>query len=372
MARINRNSPCPCGSGKKFKRCCGASTQTQSALNTADTVIGLAASNRNQQLSTLERASRSGDPRAAARLGLRYLIGRDTPPDPVAGVALIEQAARAGDAQGSWLAATIASSCFWRTRNWDAAFDHLMRAARLGHEPSQSSLRILAGGPSGDNIAGEDWTSMRSKIDLAAWLAPPEIRMIRDAPRIHVIDNFLPSAACEWLIAQSQDRLSRATIYDKVTGGATADDRRTNSQCDLDIETCGVLTFVIRARIGAIARRQDLAMEIPKILHYAAGETFARHFDYLNPLEPAYAKEIAVRGQRTDTFLIYLNDDFSAGETHFHRIELSHKGAKGDALLFRNVDAAGKPDGDTMHAGLPPASGEKWLFSQWIREFPKE
>ncbi|MGH7856174.1 MAG: SEC-C metal-binding domain-containing protein [Candidatus Binatia bacterium] len=23
--RIGRNDPCPCGSGKKFKRCCGAS-----------------------------------------------------------------------------------------------------------------------------------------------------------------------------------------------------------------------------------------------------------------------------------------------------------------------------------------------------------
>ena len=25
MAEIGRNDPCPCGSGKKYKRCCGAS-----------------------------------------------------------------------------------------------------------------------------------------------------------------------------------------------------------------------------------------------------------------------------------------------------------------------------------------------------------
>lgn len=24
MNKINRNAPCPCGSGKKYKRCCGA------------------------------------------------------------------------------------------------------------------------------------------------------------------------------------------------------------------------------------------------------------------------------------------------------------------------------------------------------------
>ncbi len=113
-------------------------------------------------------------------------------------------------------------------------------------------------------------------------------------------------------------------------------------------------------------------MEVPKILHYSRGETFAAHFDYLNPEEPAFATQLTQRGQRTDTFLIYLNDNFSGGETHFPRIKVSNKGARGDALLFSNVDAKGMPDEDTMHIGLPPTSGEKWLFSQWIREFPRE
>ena len=371
MAKIGRNSPCPCGSGKKFKKCCGSPTQTQSGLEGGDTATGLAVLARGEQIDTLERTSRLGDARAAARLGLRYILARDATADPKRGVALIEQAALAGDALGAYLAATIASSSFLGEQNWDEAFDYLMQAAQEGHEPAQSSLQILAGGPSGNKIEGEDWANMRGEIDLAAWLAPPDIRMIREAPRIQAIEKFAPPAACDWLIAQAQGRLSRATIYDKATGGTTEDGRRTNSQCDLDIETSGVLTFVLRGRIGAITRRQDLAMEIPKVLHYAPGDTFANHFDYLDPSEPAYAADLAVRGQRTDTFLIYLNDDFSGGETHFARIGLSHIGAKGDALLFRNVDAAGAPDDDTMHAGLPPMSGEKWVFSQWIREFPR-
>ena len=326
----------------------------------------------DEQIASLERAARSGDASAAARLGLRYLTARDVAADPARGIALVEQAAKAGDAQGLHLAATIASSSFWRARNWDQAFYFLMRAAEAGHGPSQISLRILAGGPSGKNVEGEDWANMHSAIDLASWVAPPELRMIREAPRIQAIEKFAPPAACDWLIAQAKGRMSRATIYDKATGGTTEDYRRTNSQCDLDIETIGVLTFVLRGRIGAITQRQDVAMEVPKILHYAPGETFAVHFDYLDPAEPAYAHELTVRGQRTDTFLIYLNDDFSGGETSFPEIELSHLGAKGDALLFRNVDDAGAPDHDTMHAGMPPTSGEKWVFSQWIREFPRE
>jgi hypothetical protein len=38
-------------------------------------------------------------------------------------------------------------------------------------------------------------------------------------------------------------------------------------------------------------------------------------------------------------------------------------------LLFANVDAATRaPDPLTLHAGLPPTRGEKWIFSQWIRD----
>jgi hypothetical protein len=292
-------------------------------------------------------------------------------PDPARGMTLIEQAAQAGDAQGAWLAATIASASFWQPRDWDKAFGYLMRAAQAGHHAAQSSLRILAGGPSGDNVEGNDWEKLRRVIDLQAWLAPPPIRTILESPCIQVMENFAPPAACGWLMARAEGRLSRATIYDKATGGKTEDGRRTNSQCNLDIETCGVLTFVLRARIAAIVRRQDPAMEIPKILHYAPGDTFDNHFDFLDPAEPAYTQELAMRGQRTHTFLIYLNEGYSGGQTSFPKLGISHAGARGDALLFSNVDAAGRPAYDTMHAGLPPTSGEKWVFSQWIRKLPK-
>lgn len=326
---------------------------------------------QRESIDALERAALSGDWGAAARLGLCFLTGTDVPADPMRGIALIDQAARNGDAEGAYFAATIASTSFWRPRNWQAALDHLLQAAELGHEAASQALQILAAGPEGGRASTGDWPAMREQIDLEAWLAAPEPRLLRDAPRVQVLEHFVPPAVCEWLIAQARGHLARATIYDKATGGATEDGRRTNSQCDLDVAAGGVITFVIRARISAITGRQDIAMEVPKVLHYRPGETFAEHFDYLNPDEPAYARELEVRGQRTDTFLIYLNDDYSGGETYFPELDIAHVGAAGDALLFSNVDAEGKPDISTRHAGLPPTTGEKWLFSQWIREFPR-
>lgn len=343
MASVGRNSPCPCGSGKKYKHCCGL----------------------------LERAGSSGTENDVDR-GIRYLTGRGVVPDPARGVALVEKAAEAGDTEGAWLAATIASTDLWRERNWDRALDYLVCAAERGHAAAQSSLRILAAGPrGGSNVDGGDWAAIRGSVDLDAWFALPARQTLRETPRIETIAKFVPPAACDWLIIQARDRLSRATIYDKMKGGSTEDNRRTNSQCDLDVQNLGVLTFVLRARIGAITGRPERAMEIPKVLHYSPGETFAKHFDYLDPNEPGYAAELAARGQRTHTFLIYLNDEFEGGETEFPLIGISHKGAKGDGILFANTDADGMPDDSTMHTGLPTTSGEKWIFSQWIREFPR-
>jgi prolyl 4-hydroxylase len=66
-------------------------------------------------------------------------------------------------------------------------------------------------------------------------------------------------------------------------------------------------------------------------------------------------------------FLVYLNEGFEGGETGFPALKTRYKGRKGDALFFWNVGPDGSPDKRTLHAGLPPVSGEKWLLSQWIR-----
>ena len=108
-------------------------------------------------------------------------------------------------------------------------------------------------------------------------------------------------------------------------------------------------------------------MELTKVLHYSVGERFDLHFDFIDPAVPDFANELAARGQRLATFLVYLNDDYEGGETEFPLVALRHRGLVGSALYFANVDSSGEPDRLTIHAGLAPTSGEKWLLSQWIR-----
>ena len=52
----------------------------------------------------------------------------------------------------------------------------------------------------------------------------------------------------------------------------------------------------------------------------------------------------------------------------FPQLGKRFKGRRGNALFFWNVEPDGTPDKRTVHAGLPPTRGEKWMLSQWIRE----
>src|SRR5262249_52299606 len=111
--------------------------------------------------------------------------------------------------------------------------------------------------------------------------------------------------------------------------------------------------------------------EPSQLLHYSVGQRFKPHHDFLDPENDAYRDNIAQFGQRIATFLIYLNDGYGGGEKGFPAIRLHYRGIEGDALFFANVTREGAPDPTTLHAGLPPTSGEKWVFSQWIRDkFP--
>ncbi len=361
MSGPGRNDPCPCGGGKKYKKCCGGAGA--SAPPAAPMPVDPA-------IKALEDDVRAGDLDAARTLGLNYILARNVPQNLKRGVELVERAARGGDGEAAFVTAALAAAGAGRTPSWKAAFDRLQRAAELGSTRARQELGALAAGPDAASSPSEDWAELRGQIDMEAWRAAPRPQTLSPSPKIVALEKFVTPEACACLQAQTSPHMQRATIYDRETGGDAVDNRRTNSHCDLNVDVAGPLTFVLRERIAAVTGRPQAAMEAPKVLHYAPGETFAEHYDFLDPTEPGYQQELSLRGQREVTFLIYLNDDYEGGETTFPRLSLSHKGDAGDAVLFVNASPQGEPDRRTLHIGAPPTTGEKWLFSQWIRSLP--
>jgi hypothetical protein len=157
-------------------------------------------------------------------------------------------------------------------------------------------------------------------------------------------------------------------VWDELSGRGIVDPYRSSSAVELRLTEMDVVLAVLRARISAATGLPEAIFEVPQVIHYTVGQEFKPHHDYLDPQKEGVAADIAHRGQRIGTFLIYLNADFDGGETAFPRARFSYRGRAGDALFFANVLPDGRPDPLTIHAGRPPTRGEKWVFSQWIRD----
>jgi hypothetical protein len=250
-----------------------------------------------------------------------------------------------------------------QTRNVDTALDHLARAAGLGWDPALRELQLLA------RDSGSDAAALRRKVDLASWRYTPLVRVMFEKPRIVVVERFATADECRWLIGRAGSGLMRAKVY---RGSATPQvaETRTNREMSFTIFNADVVLSLIRDRIAAASGAPVTHFEIAKLLHYSPGVQFALHADFIEAKTPELAHDLAARGQRVATFLLYLNDGYEGGATQFPRLDWQYRGGCGDALLFSNVDAGGAPDYDTVHAGMPPTAGEKWVLSQWIRARP--
>ena len=165
--------------------------------------------------------------------------------------------------------------------------------------------------------------------------------------------------------------MSQAHVKDTRTGQRAADSMRTSTVAVLELWDYSLIHYVVAARLAAASKCDVEKLEPPKILRYQPGQTYRDHYDFIDPDVPAFARELREKGQRTKTPLIYLNDAYTGGDTGFLASGKSFRGDAGDALVLRNTRAGGKPDRDSLHAGLPPSQGEKWVYSTRVRTRPQ-
>jgi hypothetical protein len=185
--------------------------------------------------------------------------------------------------------------------------------------------------------------------------------------RLATVGRFLPPEVCAWLIERSRGRLAAAPSYG-AEGPVQAREERDNSAFSFLAGDLDLATVLVRTKIASSLMVAMAQLEPSQVLHYAPGERFVPHFDFLDPEQPGHAETLERRGQRIMTFLVYLNEGYEGGETDFPRLGVRVKGKTGDALMFPNLDAEDRPDRSMLHAGLAPTSGEKWLLSQWVRD----
>lgn len=189
-------------------------------------------------------------------------------------------------------------------------------------------------------------------------------------PPIMTATGLLAPALCDYLVGLAAPLMQRAEVND-VSEGSRVHQMRTNWQTRFGITNTDVIGILAARRVTELAGEPFENQEDTMILRYRPGEAYEEHFDFVDPRVPAFAHELATQGQRIATVLIYLNEGYTGGETNFPRVGWRVRGAQGDALAFRSVTANGQPDLRTLHAGLPPREGEKWILSKWIRDRPQ-
>ena len=101
---------------------------------------------------------------------------------------------------------------------------------------------------------------------------------------------------------------------------------------------------------------------------YDVGQEFKAHTDYFAPDGLDFQKFCAVAGQRTWTFMIYLNDVEAGGATRFKTIGKTFQPEAGKLLCWNNRRLDGSVNPNTLHHGMKVRKGLKYVITKWYRE----
>lgn len=73
-------------------------------------------------------------------------------------------------------------------------------------------------------------------------------------------------------------------------------------------------------------------------------------------------------GQRTWTFMLYLNEPEEGGETDFPSLGVTVKPRTGRAVIWNSLKEDGTPNSRTLHHGMQVRKGFKAVITKWFRK----
>lgn len=181
-----------------------------------------------------------------------------------------------------------------------------------------------------------------------------EIRGNSESP-IYIIDEFLSPTICENVIKELKSNLEPSTL----TRDDPTDPYFRTSSTGIFSKT-STQDFVDKKMSDIILAKKS---ETPQIQHYDISQEFKPHWD---GFDPKYDKKFYDKGQRSWTFMIYLNNVEEGGETHFPKLGETIVPKLGRAVIWYNLDKNGDLDRDTLHQGKPIVKGEKYIITKWF------
>ena len=180
--------------------------------------------------------------------------------------------------------------------------------------------------------------------------------------------RFVPLDLAVELIALIEADRRPSTIADD-NGDALF---RTSETCDLAANLAPVAR--VETMLTALSGIDPVFGEPLQGQRYAEGQEFKAHTDYFTPGGRDFEKYCARSGNRTWTFMIYLNDVAAGGATRFKLIDKTFQPEAGKLLCWNNRLPGGPGGGPgdvnpaTLHHGMKVRRGVKYVITKWYRE----
>jgi prolyl 4-hydroxylase len=196
-------------------------------------------------------------------------------------------------------------------------------------------------------------------------LARPGVRQV-PSDRLELFDcpRFLAPDLCNKLVALIEKDRRPSTIAD-----ANGDNYfRTSETCDLDEDEPAVRE--LEDLLFAFNGIDPAHGEPVQGQRYDVGQEFKPHTDYFEPNGADFTKFCSVSGNRTWTFMIYLNDVNAGGGTRFKVIKKNFQPQTGKLVCWNNKRTDGRYNPNTLHHGMKVRKGMKYVITKWYRERP--
>lgn len=229
---------------------------------------------------------------------------------------------------------------------------------------SEDDIRAALGEAFGASTAPVDYEAIANCAITRRPGKTPGVRQLASRKaQVFVWENFLTAEECDRAISLMESRLRPSTVTDD-RGDARV---RTSTTCDLG-EIVDPFIYELDRKISNALGIHWSYSEPNQGQKYEIGQEFKSHTDYFEPGTVEYLPNTGMKGQRTWTFTIYLNTTAEGGATRFPRLEKLFRPKQGQATIWNNLNPDGTPNPWTLHHGMKPRRGQKYIITKWFRE----
>ena len=177
------------------------------------------------------------------------------------------------------------------------------------------------------------------------------------------IKDFLTLEQCQKLIKMIDANHSRSSVVVGGTDRSDVTDHRTSSTSNLDANN--VLVREIKQKIADylgldVNKGEGLQGQL-----YEPGQYFKAHNDFFSGA--AYDMHCKASGNRTHTFMLYLNEEFKGGGTRFPQLKRTVEPETGNAFWWHDMKD-GQGQEKFIHEGMTVEKGKKYIVTSWWRE----